>query len=143
MGHLKIPLLLKICLDHESGQLMTVPQFTSKTMRSITNLHMKFINCGKLSTAQWKCPCFNDRQSSVQRRQMDTGKSTTKLCHYRVSNSFIISASQKFCQMYWIRMVKIVLQHYRENSGKLFRQPTMSVFYIILQVTCLKFLLRW
>lgn len=43
----------------------------------------------------------------------DTGKSTAKFCQERVRKPFIIPSPQNVCQIFWARMLKMKLQHFR------------------------------
>jgi hypothetical protein len=61
---------------------------------------------------------------------MNTGKLTAKFCQYRVSESFIIPASHKVCQMFWARRLKIDAPTLQRILG-LSRQLAVSVISII------------
>lgn len=72
-------------------------------------------SCGKLATGLRKCPNFICRQSAVQKGQTDAGKSTIRLCQDRVSQSFIIPAPYKVCQIVWTRRLKDRCSNIIEN----------------------------
>jgi len=61
----------------------------------------------RLATGQRKLPELLCRLSIVQKGQMNARKSIAKLCQDRVSESFIVSALQKVCQIFWAKRLKI------------------------------------
>lgn len=82
------------------------------------------------ATGQRKCLIPSaDRMLSKTGKKNPQAKSTAEFCQDRVSKSFVFPASQKCLSDALGQKAKDGCTSVRDNSGELFRQPFLCLFY--------------
>ena len=116
--------------------------FKRRWWASVTCMWSCF-SCDKLATGQRKCPKSICRQNTVQKGQMNTRKAIAKLCQDWESESFIIPASQKVCQIVWDRRLKIDVPMSKRILGTFQNVSCLYTFYNFWKIhPCAFFILR-